>query len=110
LTVLPLAKAPWTAVNALKDPQEPMLRWFLESLEAAQGVEGILRNLVLDLRHSLASRTLEPDLRREMEQQLRLLEKAVGRVCQLQTRAADVLRTLREHPEEPGGGSRSNRR
>jgi hypothetical protein len=87
-------------VSAAKDPRDALLRWFLDGLDATQSVEGTLRNLVLDLRHSLASRRLEPDLRRELEQQLRLLEKAVGRVCQLQSRAADVLRTLREQPEE----------
>lgn len=87
-------------MSSVKDPQDTLLRWFLDGLDATQRVEGTLRNLVLDLRHSLASRRLEPDLRRELEQQLRLLEKAVGRVCELQTGAADVLRTLGEQPNE----------
>jgi hypothetical protein len=87
-----------------------LLHWFLESLDATQSVEGILRNLVLDLRHSLASRSLDPVLRLELEQQLRLLEKAVGRVCQLQSNATDALRILSDHPEALADGSPSDRR
>lgn len=87
-------------MSAAKDPRDALLHWFLDGLDATQSVEGTLRNLVLDLRHSLASRRLEPDLRGELEAQLRLLEKAVGRIYQLQTGAADVLRSLREQPEE----------
>lgn len=66
-------------------------RWFLESLEASQQVEGILRNALLDLRHLMASRTLDPAIRPELERLLHLLEGAVGRMTQLQGPASGAL-------------------
>ena len=79
-------------------------RWFLESLEASQQVEGILRNALLDLRHLLASPTLDPAIRPELERLLRLLEGSVGRMTQLQRTASGALIDIRS---QDGSGSSS---
>lgn len=79
-------------------------RWFLESLDASQQVEGILRNALLDLRQVLASPILDPGMRPELERLLRLLEGAVGRMTELQRAASGALIAIRN---EDGGAAGS---
>lgn len=77
-----------------QDAREGISRWFLDGLDATQQVEGILRNALLDLRHTIASPRIDPGLRGDLLHLLGCLENAMGRVTELQSSATDALRAL----------------